>query len=158
MMDDAAFDIEVGELKAARAPAKLRTQAIGSCVAVALYDSMNKVGGIAHVMLPATDVPEPDAGSTKYADVAIPALITAMLEAGALRESIRARLIGGAMIVPEAFDIGAEVERSVEAILGAEGITIDARRIGGDADRSCMLDTATGVLQYREKGGEPKVL
>ena len=46
--------IKVGmaDLKLCLPPAGITTLGLGSCVGVALRDTVNKVGGLAHVMLP----------------------------------------------------------------------------------------------------------
>ena len=44
--------VGMAEYKIAKSPAVLVTLGLGSCVGVALHDSINKIGGLAHVMLP----------------------------------------------------------------------------------------------------------
>ena len=44
--------VGIGELFATTSPTKLQALGLGSCVGVALYDPVTKVGGLAHVMMP----------------------------------------------------------------------------------------------------------
>jgi len=45
----------MAEMKVGDRPVKLVTN-VGSCVAVCIYDSINKCGGLAHIMLPNSSV------------------------------------------------------------------------------------------------------
>jgi chemotaxis protein CheD len=49
--------IKVGmaDLAVCKAPQKLMTAGLGSCVGVCIYDPRTKVGGLAHIMLPNSD-------------------------------------------------------------------------------------------------------
>ena len=44
--------VGISAIEVAKAPATLTALALGSCVAVILYDHLAKVGGLAHVLLP----------------------------------------------------------------------------------------------------------
>ena len=46
------IEVGMGEGAVAVDPQVLSSPGIGSCVAVALYDSERRIGGMAHVMLP----------------------------------------------------------------------------------------------------------
>ncbi len=43
--------VGVGDLKIANSPKIIKTS-LGSCMGVVLYDSINKIGGLLHLMLP----------------------------------------------------------------------------------------------------------
>ncbi len=148
------IEVETGKVKAARAPATLRSLAIGSCVAVILYDHEHQVGGIAHVMLPSTDTYIPSTDLLKYANFAIEELLKSLVDLGATKETLKAKLVGGAMIVRDSLDIGKENIRTVENKLKEMGIEVLARRLGGYERRSATLDMNTGVVWVSE--GEEK--
>lgn len=152
------LDITIGEVKVAKPPTWLRTSALGSCVACALYDKVEQIGGMAHIMLPSTDNYLRGDGLLKYADEAIPYLIKQMVDMGANRYGLHCRLVGGAMIIDDVIDIGGQVVKSCQDILYKHGIEITAQRIGGHENRSVILDTGTGVLWYSENGGAEKAL
>jgi chemotaxis protein CheD len=153
-----SIDLYPGDVRIAMPPTRLRSPALGSCVAVALYDIVIGVGGMAHVMLPSTKHYSRGSDLLKYADQAIPYLIKKMVEFGASRKEIRARLVGGAMMVEGIMNIGAMVIESVEDTLKCEGIEITGRRLGGNVCRTSILDIATGTLWYTEDNGEERVL
>jgi chemotaxis protein CheD len=152
------IELNPGDVHVARPPARLRAPALGSCVAVTLYCNISNVGGMAHVMFPSTDHYLEGEDPLKYADEAIPYLIKKMIDAGANKYNIRARLVGGAMITKDTMDIGQMVEKSVEEELAKSELEITGRRIGGNASRTATLDMATGILWYTENNGVDKAL
>src|SRR5690349_20437375 len=93
-----AVGVGLGELHVLR-EGELVAYSLGSCVAICLYDPLVKVAGMAHVVLPA--VPEKGAGTApgKFADTAVPALLTAMEKAGAATTRLQCRLAGGAAVL-----------------------------------------------------------
>ncbi|WP_414985705.1 chemoreceptor glutamine deamidase CheD [Acidovorax sp.] len=69
---------------------------LGSCIAACLWDSRAHVGGMNHFMLPdgdATDV------SGRYGSYAMELLINEMLKLGARRETMQAKIFGGAQVM-----------------------------------------------------------
>ncbi|HKK10188.1 MAG TPA: hypothetical protein VJ939_05090, partial [Bacteroidales bacterium] len=46
------IDLYTGDVKVSQGNSLLITKAIASCVAIAVFDSFLRVGGMAHVMLP----------------------------------------------------------------------------------------------------------
>jgi len=140
----------------AKSPDRLETQALGSCVGIALYDPQTKLGGIAHPMLPDMSVSKKSARANlgKYVNTAIELLIEKMEEEGAHKRSIKAKLTGGANMFPDllgkdTIHIG---QRNIEAAkkqLEVINIPIVAEDTGGSLGRTIILDTKTGRLCVR---------
>jgi chemotaxis protein CheD len=151
-MED-TININSGDVRVASPPVRLHAPALGSCIAVVLYDGREKIGGMAHVMLPSSEHYVMGEDPLKYADEAIPYLLRLMVEGGVNRYGLHARLVGGAMITKEAMDIGAMVKKSVEEELAKLSIEVTAHRTGGCISRTATLDTGTGALWYSEDGG-----
>ena len=65
--------IKVGmaDLNIAKAPGILTTLGLGSCVAIALYDRKQKIGGLAHIMLPSSKNIKRNENKAKFADTAV---------------------------------------------------------------------------------------
>ena len=82
-----------GELYCDRTPQCLTT-VLGSCVALCLWDSHLRFGGMNHFMLP--NRPSNAPLSFKFGDVAVPELIEAMLVLGSNPRHLQAKLFGGA--------------------------------------------------------------
>jgi chemotaxis protein CheD len=152
------IDLDSGDVKIAYPSIRLRAPALGSCVAVVLYDRIEQIGGMAHVMLPSTDHYLLGDDVLKYADEAIPYLVKMLVDAGANRYGLYARLVGGAMIIEDTIDIGGQVVKSCQNILNKYGIKIVSQKVGGNKSRNVTLDVATSVVWYSENGGVEKVL
>ena len=151
-----------GEMKVSGAPGQLIIHGLGSCVAVFLYDSGCRVGGLAHILLPS---PPPDATDRlgRYAPTAIATMIEESLRLGAQREALRAKVTGGSRMF--AIEIEGERptigEKNVAAALTAlntEGIKVIAADTGGDRGRTVTADLEDGSLTISTIRGEPQVL
>ncbi|MFA6397088.1 MAG: chemotaxis protein CheD [Sulfurimonas sp.] len=69
---------------------------LGSCVAVCLFDTKNKISGMNHYLLPLWN--GNGLKSLKYGNISIERLIEAMQAVGADHRSIEAKIFGGAML------------------------------------------------------------
>lgn len=142
--------VNMADFAVAKSPAALLTFGIGSCVAVCLYHHGTKLGGLAHIMLPWNE--KNDRSLTgKYADTAIPALISQMTSNGASRTGITAKIIGGASVfLPEANPLEMVGSRNITAVketLSAHNIRIVAEDTGGKHGRGISFDTETGAVE-----------
>ena len=86
----------MGEIEVARGAFMLRTL-LGSCVGLVVYDLKNQVGGLAHIVLPASN------GQTvlpgRYADTALAELLKQIRELGGRERQLSAKFAGGAQYV-----------------------------------------------------------
>jgi chemotaxis protein CheD len=126
---------------------------LGSCIGLALVDREAGVAGLAHVVLPESQgKPGPAA---KFADLAIPDLITRLVEAGAERRRLQAVMIGGARMftVGASLDIGARNSEAVRDALVKERIKIHAEEIGGNRGRTARVILGTEITSQLA-GGE----
>jgi len=122
---------------------------LGSCVAVCIWDALNGIGGATHFLLPEWD--GRGVASPRYGSVAIPTLLRALVEAGARREMLRARLFGGGCLF-EAMrgnDSGSERlgDRNAEIaleILAKERIPVVSTEVGTVRGRRVVFQTNTG--------------
>lgn len=148
--------IKVGmaDLKASKSPNNLMTSGLGSCIGICLFDATSKVGGLAHIMLPASTQARSSDNKAKFADTALPLLIDEMLKLGAVKSRLVAKIAGGAQMFsfPGASDVMRIGDRNAEAIvekLKQENIPLLARETGGNFGRTIELDTTTGKLCIR---------
>ena len=144
--------IKVGmaDLKTGRNPDSIISYGLGSCVGIALYDSQAKVGGLAHIMLPDSNLARPSDNKAKFADTAIPVLLEQVIQLGALKSRIIAKIAGGSQMFSfaQATDIMRIGDRNIEAVrevLKANSIRIIAEDVGGNYGRTVELMLATGV-------------
>jgi chemotaxis protein CheD len=148
--------IKVGmaDMNVAESPEKIRTTGLGSCVGVTLFDESVKIGGMAHVMLPSSTLSKGQINEAKYADTAIPSLLSAMEKRGASRRRMVAKMAGGAQMFSfsSTSDIMRIGPRNVEACkeaLKKAGISLIVEETGGNWGRTIEMDCATGVLVIR---------
>ena len=79
--------IKVGmaDLKLCKAPDKITTLGLGSCVGIAIRDPQTKVGGLAHIMLPDSTQISSNSVKAKFADTGVRELVDLMVKNGAGR-------------------------------------------------------------------------
>ncbi|MGR3176362.1 MAG: chemotaxis protein CheD [Candidatus Scalindua sp.] len=149
--------VGVGDIKIAKSPKVIKTS-LGSCVGVVLYDSVQKIGGILHLMLPSCN--DREGKPSKYADTGIPLLLDLMLNQAKSRKNVlTAKIFGGAKmfnVSSELFDIGKTNIAETQRLLGHFSIKITASRVGGTKGHQITLDTETGIVQSRIFGESAK--
>jgi chemotaxis protein CheD len=135
----------------------LVTYALGSCIAVTIYDPVAKVAGMLHYMLPESSI---DAGKAQqnpcmFADTGIRALLERVQAGGAQPRRMVVRLTGGAQVLDSegVFQIGKRNYLAARKILWKAGILIAAEEVGGDVSRTVRLEVGTGRMWLREGGG-----
>ena len=99
------ISVEIGKIKVAAPPNILTAVGIGSCIALTLYDSTIKIGGMAHIMLPCIQDAYNRSNPNRFADVATKAIINEMEAKGALLQNMVAKIFGGANMFPNLFPI-----------------------------------------------------
>lgn len=143
--------VGMGEMRVVRSPEHLEIRGLGSCIAVALHDPLQRLGGLAHVVIPRRLPNVPPAPAWAATD-AVPALLAAMEAEGARATRIVARIAGGASMFPgpsKGFEVGVENANVVETLLRERGIPLLSRQVGGHASRSVRLDAENGRLDVR---------
>lgn len=88
--------VGIAEYNIVRAPEKIMTVGLGSCCGVVLYDEINKISGLVHILLPNSKVDKKMDNKAKYADSGIYLLYEQMIKSGANQRLLRAKLAGGA--------------------------------------------------------------
>lgn len=145
--------VKIGELSVIAGEGVLYTIGLGSCVAVVLYDAAKKIGGLAHVMLPAPS-PRGHPSPGRFAPIAVPALIEGMVAIGARKRGITARISGGAAMFKDVLPMeGVRLgERNIAAVkeaLAKASIPLRGEETGGTFGRSVFFDAADGSVLIR---------
>jgi chemotaxis protein CheD len=156
--------IKVGmaDLKTCLPPNGITTLGLGSCVGIALRDKNNKVGGLAHIMLPDSTVIANQTNVAKFADTGIIELLKQMEKLGAVRRNMVAKIAGGATMFAMSSRTNLNVgERNVEAVkakLKELGIPILAEDTGLNYGRTVIFYPETGDYVIKAVGKPEKVI
>lgn len=145
--------IHVGEIHIGARPTEIST-ILGSCVAVCLYDTVQRVGGMNHYLVPLWN--ENGLQSPKYGNISIPRLIESMLNVGCELYNMEAKIFGGANVIDVSSHdmmIGRKNILIANEILREYKIPIVAKDIGGEKGRKIMMHSDTGkiFLKYTQK-------
>ena len=125
---------------------------VGSGVAVCIWDSVHKIGGANHFMLP--EGPESGDNAARYGNVANPTLLQKMLDLGAERRNLEAKIFGGSVSRIDFGGGGEQLgERNVqtaEKFLRLNGIRIVHMETGGVHGRKLVFQTDDGKAWSEE--------
>ncbi len=144
--------VGIGEIKVTESPHVLRIVGLGSCIAVVLYDSSTRIGGLAHVMLPYIEESHDKSNPTRFSDIAVAMMIEEMERRGARTQEIKAKIFGGSNMFPEiifsnsSMDIGKRNILSVKEELKKFNIQIAASDVGDNMGRTVLFDTGDGSV------------
>lgn len=157
--------IKVGmaDLNICISPDSITTLGLGSCVGIAIRDPVNKVGGLAHIMLPDSTQIRNNTNIPKFADTGINELVRRMIAKGANPRRMVAKIAGGAQMF--AFQNKSEMvrvgERNVEAskrALALLRIPLLASDTGKNYGRTVIFYPETGDFVIKAVGKPEKVI
>jgi chemotaxis protein CheD len=153
----------MADLKVARHPSILTTLGLGSCVGVALYDSKNRIIGLAHIMLPSSKIATANANRAKFADTGIVDLLEQMVAIGANKNNLVAKIAGGAQMfnfagTNETMKIGARNSEATRVVLKELNIPIISEDTGGNHGRTIEISSEDGKLMVKTIGYGVKYL
>ena len=145
--------IHVGEIYIGAKPTEIST-VLGSCVAVCLYDTLQRIGGMNHYLVPLWN--ENGLQSPKYGNISIPRLIESMESIGCSRSNMEAKIFGGGNVIDvssEDMMVGRKNVLIAKEILREYRIPIKASDVGGEKGRRIMMRSDTGkiFLKYTQK-------
>lgn len=146
--------IGMADLNVCKAPDIITTLGLGSCIGLTLYDPVTKIGGMVHYMLPDSTTILDNSNIAKFADTGIPELLQRVLKAGANRNSLEAKIAGGAKMfaVSWSSNIGNIGERNTIAakeILKKLNIKLVAEDTGLNFGRTVELHCDTGEFYIK---------
>jgi len=134
----------------------LITHALGSCIGVAIYDPMVKVGGLLHFMLPDSSLDSKKAKKkpAMFADTGIPLLFKSCYKLGAEKKRIIVKIAGGARILDDAnyFRIGQKNITALRKMFWRNNILIDGEDTGKNYNRTVEAYISTGRVIVKSSG------
>lgn len=136
----------------------LVTYSLGSCVGLTLYDPVALVGGMIHCLLPLSriDPKRAEENPSMFADTGVPALIRAVLDQGASKTRLIAKVAGAGAPLDSCggFQIGERNFTVLHKVLWKNSILITGQETGGTKPRTMSLYMATGITTIKGRDGE----
>lgn len=155
--------VGISDFNCSRQPGDtLVTYALGSCIAVMVYDPVAAAGGLLHYMLPDSNLDRKKAAEcpAMFADTGIPMLFKACYALGAEKRRMIVKIAGGASILNDGdyFRIGQKNITAVRKIFWKNNVMIDAEDTGQNYNRTVRLRISDGKCFIRASGGMAKEL
>lgn len=149
--------VPIAGITVIKSPECVRT-VLGSCIGIAIYDRVAKIGGLSHVILPSSKEGSGDPG--KFADTAVDILIEQLIAAGAEKKRLAAKITGGAAMFGDnaSNGLGKRNEECVIERLRHHAVRLAASDTGGRKGRKMLLDPATGDVQVEIIGEKPQII
>jgi chemotaxis protein CheD len=153
--------VGIGEFAIARGRGDvLITHALGSCVAVCIWDPAARVAGLLHVLLPDSRISPPRAARqpAAFADTGVPLLFHAGYALGAEKKRLRVSLVGGGESAAAErdetapFNVGRRNILAVKNVLWRNGVLVDAEDVGGTIVRTVYLSAERGQIVVASGG------
>ncbi len=148
--------VGIADMGLVSAPNLIRTSGLGSCVGVVIYDLSKQLGGLAHVMLPDSSLKNGTGtfNKAKYADTAVNELLLQLLNRGANKSALKAKIAGGAQMfqfssISEIMRIGPRNIEAVKKQLMTLRIALVGEDTGGNSGRTIEFDPKTAVLSIK---------
>jgi chemotaxis protein CheD len=153
--------VRMGELAVSSTPGHvLVSLGLGSCIGLALIDRKIGIAGLAHIVLPQSQGHGTE-NPRKFADLAVPEMLSALEGIGARRIRLEAVLVGGASmfaVTATSLEVGQRNEAAVRELLLKQRIPIVAAATGGSRGRTIRVDVAGSAVTVREAGGKVEEL
>ena len=146
--------VGMADYKVGRAPSTLISYGLGSCVGISLYDTQAKVGGLLHIMLPDSTQARSTDNPAKFADTGLPLMLKDVLELGASRTRLVAKIAGGAQMfafanATDIMRVGARNAEAAKKILKEMNIRLLAEDTGGNYGRTVQINLNDGVYKVK---------
>ncbi|MHA2495927.1 MAG: chemotaxis protein CheD [Candidatus Hodarchaeales archaeon] len=150
--------VGMGQIKTAKSPVVLRALALGSCVGIALWDEKEKVGSLAHAILPDMPANRPNPRPHRYATTAVDIMLEEMRQLGATtsEEKMTAKLVGGANMFPTltTVNVGARNVEAAKTRLKELGFKLAAEATGKTFGRTLSFFLENGKIEITIAGGK----
>lgn len=127
------------------------THALGSCVAVSLWDPEAGVAGLIHVLLPDSRInpARAEAQPAAFADTGIPLLFRSAYEMGVQKKRCQVRLVGGADVTSIGLggdSVGKRNILAARSLLWKNGVMVQREAVGGTDARTVSLHVSDGQV------------
>ena len=130
----------------------IATHAVGSCIAVCIFDPVTAVAGMLHFLLPESTInPERASGNPAvFADTGIPLLFQTAYARGFAKQRAIVKLVGGAEMPQSSgprFNTGRRNLLAARNLLWRNGVLVAAEEVGGSDARTVHMSVSDGRLR-----------
>jgi chemotaxis protein CheD len=141
--------VGVSDMKVSNDPdGVLVTYSLGSCIGIAVFDPVVRVGGLLHYMLPESSLDGAKAAANPFmfADTGIPRLFKSVYELGGIKSRMRVIMVGGSHVLDQKgfFNIGKRNEMAARKLFHRNNVVIDFAETGGNGNRTIRLAVKDG--------------
>ena len=162
--DSRVLRVSIGEFVVSDPPDDvIPPVALGSCIAVCLWEPKARVAGMLHFMLPESTLNEERARERPavFANTGIPLLFHAAYELGADKKRCAVRLVGGAELATAGaeqgdgngvFNVGRRNVLAARAVLWRNGIMTGGELVGGTVARTIAMNVGDGRIIVKTDG------
>ena len=148
--------VGMADMNICRAPDRITTLGLGSCIGLVLFDVGSATCGLIHIMLPDSSITKANYNPAKFADTGITELIKRLTLSGVRSGSLCAKMAGGARMFSvsgnDVQSIGDKNREAVTDILKKQGIPLISSDCGGTYGRTIEFDPATFRLKIKAIG------
>jgi len=149
--------VGVGDMGVSNNPEDiLVTYSLSSCIGLAIYDPIVKVGGILHYMLPESSLDGRKAEKNPYmfGGTGIPLLFKEAYKLGAKKGRLKIVVVGGSQILDQKglFNIGKRNYTILRKMFWKNNVMTDFEDVGGNINRTLKLEIQTGQAWLKVSG------
>lgn len=150
--------VTISDMKLSNSPGDvLATFSLGSCVGVAAFDPVARVGGLTHCLLPS-----PQAATSKnqgnpfvFVSTGVTEMVRRMFAMGARKSNLLVYAAGCAsMYEDDVFLTGQRNLETLQRLLGKNKLRLQASDVGGAVPRTMFLRMETGKVTISSLGRE----
>jgi chemotaxis protein CheD len=137
------------------------TYALGSCLGVAAYDPVARVGGVLHFMLANSAVNPEKAAQLPgmFGDTGLNHFTQDLMTLGGSRRNLWVKLAGAASMRGDNgfFNIGKKNLLLAQRFFWKNGILVTGEEVGGELCRTLKLEIDTGLVLLKDSTGEREI-
>lgn len=134
--------LNIDEVDVYQEPVELICFGLGSCIGLFITDRVQHLAGGAHVSLPTGEI----SAEMKCADELVHELLGRFYSMGSKLDSLRAKVTGGANVLPQQNSMGDRNADAVIELLTEKRIYVAALDVGGHVSRTARFNSQTQQL------------
>lgn len=141
-MTSSSIVVTQGEFAVSAEEGTMMTCILGSCTAACIYDPDLRIGGMNHMILP--DFDSTSVQAAIQGTHAMEVLINGLLQLGADKRRLQAKVFGGAQIIKGLSTVGTQNAKFLKDFLERDQIPCRAESLGGQRGRRVQFWPTSG--------------